>query len=292
MIQGLRDHVEASIATPLIMAGPFAEMAKIHALYLPRATVLEMCLRLAERVPGDIVEFGVASGDSTRVLRKLTKKKIYALDSFEGLNEAFENAGVGAFAGPVPDIPGVNIVKGYFEDTCTEALRATVGRVAFAHLDADLYTSTLVALRWLTPLLCNRSLILFDEFVGGGRAEARAFAQWQGETATSLVRIAEFDREPSGWGEIPDKRVLFQVIKSEPTTWVANTDTFLKARAQPLSSLADSEKIAVNTGDILYARTWELAGDHRKLSEVQLNGGHPLASDWFVYPPHWAERAN
>jgi predicted O-methyltransferase YrrM len=287
MLQGLRDHVDASVATPLMTAGPFARMAKDHARYLTRATVLEMCLRLAESVPGDIVEFGVASGDSTRVIRKLSKKTIYALDSFEGLREAFENAGVGTFAGPVPDIPGVNIVKGYFEDTCTGELRARVGRIAFAHLDADLYSSTLAALRWLTPLLGNRSLILFDEFIGGGRAEARAFADWQGETATSLIRIAEFDREPSGWGEIPDKRVLFQVIVEEPATWIANTETFLKAKPHRTSSLSDSEKVGVKAGDMLYAKSWESEKDHQRLFGAQLNGKSLPESDWFVYPPHW-----
>jgi len=82
-----------------------------------------------------------------------------------------------------------------------------------AHLDADLYSGTLCALRWLTPLLTNGSLLLFDEYLGGGRGEERAFVQWVKETGTKVVMIAEFGRGPSGWGEVPDRRVLFQVVK-------------------------------------------------------------------------------
>jgi hypothetical protein len=268
---------------------PFSRLARDHARYLSRAVVLEVCLRLAEAVPGHVVEFGVADGSSTRVIRQVSTKDIYALDSFEGLREPFENADIGAFAGPVPDIQGVTIVKGYFEETCTDALREKVGRVAFAHLDADLYSSTLCALRWLTPLLGNGSLILFDEFVGGDKAETRAFADWQYETETPVVRIAEFDREPSGWGEVPDKRALFQVIKKQLTSWTPNQATFLKGEAQLSAGLAASEKVEVRLGDVVVAEYRATEGNHVKLVGVKLNG-HPLSkSDWFIYGPHWGK---
>ena len=190
--------------------------------YISRAQLLEMSVRLALRVPGNIVEFGVASGDSTRVIQRTLRacprfnpnrrKTIFALDSFEGLSERFENLPVGAFAGPVPKIPGVVFIKGYFEETCTEALRRRVGRVAFAHLDADLFGSTLCALRWLAPLLNTGSILQFDEFTGGGGAEWRAFEEWRQETGLDLIRIAEVDREPSGGGSTVDRRLVFQVV--------------------------------------------------------------------------------
>lgn len=205
---------------------PWAE-AKSRTNYIRRSMLLELSVRLAVRVPGNIVEFGVATGASTRVIRRALRqfgsrwfaphgrKTIFALDSFEGLQEAFESAAVGTFAGKIPKISGVVFVKGYFEETCTEALQQRVGRVAFAHLDADLYSSTICALRWLTPLLGTGSLLLFDEFIGERQSEARAFDEWRNETSTRLIRIAECDRDPSGWGSIPDRRVLFQVIGPE-----------------------------------------------------------------------------
>lgn len=166
-------------------------------------------------VPGHIVEFGVAKGDSTRILRRalgLSKKRIYACDSFEGLREKFENAEVGTFACKPPRIPGVEIVKGYFEDSLTPELAARVGRVAFASLDADLYSSTICALRWLTPLLGSGSLLLFDEFLGEQKSEKRAFEDWSAETGIRTIKVAEFLREPSGWGTKADTRPLFQVV--------------------------------------------------------------------------------
>jgi hypothetical protein len=192
--------------------------------FLSRDLVLELCVRASLRVPGHIMEFGVASGASTRVIRRTLhkygspwfvpfgRKKIFALDSFEGLREKFENADIGTFAGAVPKMAGVRFVKGYFEDTCTDALRAEVGQVALAHLDADLHSSTLFALRWLVPLLGTGSMLLFDEFTGGDLAEARAFETWRQESGLEVIRLAEFDRDPSGFGTQIDRRALFQVV--------------------------------------------------------------------------------
>jgi hypothetical protein len=188
--------------------------------YFPAALVHELCVRLCVAIPGNIVEFGVASGTSARVFQDTLRrygstKAIFGLDSFKGLREPFENAPVGAFASDPPDVPGIALIIGYFEDTCTTELQQQVGRVALAHLDADLHSSTLTALNWLTPLLGTGSLLLFDEFTGGGLAEASAFEQWRRATGIQVVRIAEFDRTPSGWGSVPDRRLLFQVVGSE-----------------------------------------------------------------------------
>jgi hypothetical protein len=102
---------------------------------VPRDVVLELATRLAFQVPGHIVEFGVYRGRSTRLLRRVlrdlqrgqvrgAKKEIFACDSFCGMPEQFENLEVGALACEVPDIPGVHIVEGYFEDSLTPRSRA------------------------------------------------------------------------------------------------------------------------------------------------------------------------
>jgi hypothetical protein len=201
------------------------EQLKPRVNYPTRADHLRFVMKLVADVPGHVCEFGVAHGGSTRVIqseiRKQSKlpfggRKLYAFDSFEGLREKFENAEVGAFACEVPKIRDVNFVKGYFEDTCTDELRRKIGKVAFAHLDADLYSSTIFVLNWLTPMLSTGSLLLFDEFVGGEQAEARAFYDWLEQSKVTLVRIAEFDRNPSGWGEKLDRRLLYQVVGEEP----------------------------------------------------------------------------
>jgi hypothetical protein len=163
------------------------------------------------------MEFGVAEGSSTRILRRAARshKRLFGCDSFEGLPEKFENAEVGTFACEAPKIAGVEIVKGSFEDSLTHELSSRVGRVALASLDADLYSSTICALRWLTPLLGSGSLLLFDEFLGEKESEKRAFEDWTRETGIKTVLIAEFLREPSGWGLQTDRRPIFQVIGNE-----------------------------------------------------------------------------
>jgi Methyltransferase domain len=180
-------------------------------------------VQLSISVKGSIVEFGVADGSSTRTIRAELRrhqvgrlsgptKRIFACDSFEGLPEKYENAEVGAFAGPVPKIAGVEIVKGYFDVSLTPELAERVGPIALASLDADLYSSTLTALRWMTPLLHTGSLLLFDEYIGEKESEKRAHIDWCVETGIETVTLATFRREPSGWGERPDERVLVQVV--------------------------------------------------------------------------------
>ena len=193
---------------------------------VPRQAVLDLAVRLAHSTDGSIVEFGVAAGQSLRAIQAslvecertqagIRRKQIFGFDSFKGLPEPFERLEVGAFACTPPQIPGVEIVEGFFQDSLTAALAQRVGTVSFAFLDADLYSSTLCALRWLTPLLATGSVLLFDEFLGEKESEKRAFDDWARESGVGAVPIAEFLRNPSGCSEARmDKRVLFQVVGS------------------------------------------------------------------------------
>ncbi len=207
------------------LTGGSWEAIKAKTNFTSRNLVLQMCVGLSLRVPGNIIEFGVAYGGSTRVIREsLTRfsgscddapfrdKKIFALDSFEGLRERYESVEAGHFACEPPQIDGVEIVKGYFEDTLTPELALAVGPVAFAHLDADLYTSTTCALNFLTPLLNSGSLLLFDQYTAGGGQEQRAFEHWREGNAIQTLAVAEFARDPSGGAPKADKRVVYQVL--------------------------------------------------------------------------------
>lgn len=197
-----------------------------HVRFLTREEVLELVVKLSFGVSGEIIEFGVAEGNSTRHIRRVlsalerqqltgTRKKIYACDSFKGLPEKFEKAEVGTFACEPPDIPGVELVIGYFDQSLTPELARRVGSVSFASFDADLYSSTTCALRWITPLLHAGSLLLFDEFLGENESEKKAFEDWSKESGVRTIKIAELAREPSGWGARLDQRVLYQVV-AEP----------------------------------------------------------------------------
>lgn len=187
-----------------------------------REQVLRLAVRSAVRVPGNVVEFGVAQGASTRVLRSelhrmrrerptVGRRQLFACDSFRGLPEQFETLAAGTFACEPPRLRGVELVVGYFHDTLDDTLARRVGRVALASLDADLESSTLCALRWLTSLLEPGSLLLFDEFDGDGGAERRAFEAWSQESGVQAAKVAEFVRPTAGFGSENDRRVLFQV---------------------------------------------------------------------------------
>jgi Macrocin-O-methyltransferase (TylF) len=191
-----------------------------------RAEVLRLAVEASYKVPGNIIEFGVASGDSTRTITKtvrrlersqtgLPAKSVFACDSFEGMPEKYENLEVGHFACKPPKIRGAEIVVGYFDASLTPELAQRVGRVALASLDADLFSSTLCALTWLTPLLGHGSLLLFDEYLGGDEAEKRAHEEWQEVTGVRTEEVGRFPREPAGFGHTPDERVLFQVVKTD-----------------------------------------------------------------------------
>ena len=188
-----------------------------------RAQVLELAVQLARPIPGHIMDFGVWKGHSTRVIRdelwrakvwdrRQRGKRIYACDSFEGLPEPYEHLPAGNFAVPVPTLRRVRIVKGFFNESLTPELATEVGQVSLAHLDADLYSSTICVLDWLTPLLGAGSLLLFDEFLGEDPAEARAFAEWVERSGHDVVLLALFGREPSGKGAQTDRRALFQIV--------------------------------------------------------------------------------
>jgi predicted O-methyltransferase YrrM len=187
-----------------------------------REQVLRLAVRSAVRIDGNVIEFGVGQGASTRVLRselrrlrrqhsKVGSRRLFACDSFRGLPEQFETLVAGTFACEPPRIRGVKFVVGYFADSLDDVLARRVGRVALASLDADLESSTLCALRWLTPLLDQGSLLLFDEFDGDGGAERRAYEVWSQESGVQTTKVAEFIRPTAGFGTESDRRVLFQV---------------------------------------------------------------------------------
>jgi len=143
---------------------------------------------LNEAKNGLFLEFGVYSGKSINYIAKhIDDNIVYGFDSFEGLPEEWrDNYPKGKFH--VEQLPKVEdnvvLVKGWFDKTLEAFLNEHEGKIAFIHMDADLYSSTKYVLE--TILDYNRvhpgTVIQFDEFMNypswETNGEYLAFREW------------------------------------------------------------------------------------------------------------------
>lgn len=155
-------------------------------------------LIVAEDVPGDVVEFGVAAGrwlgsmldnmDATGSIRR-----VWGFDSFEGLPEpdpAMDSQGwtKGQFANQQDIVAGtlrmatrqhLRLVKGWFLDAFSQPDAQSIKSVAYAKIDCDLYQPALECLHFLKGRLSNGAILMFDEWTHSlYEGETRAFAEW------------------------------------------------------------------------------------------------------------------
>ena len=140
-------------------------------------------------VAGDIVECGVGYSRTFQVLACLLKREnnpkrtLFGFDSFEGFPEPTgeDNSlrqptkGEWKVLTPAqlrhillllrlgePFVDSrVRIVKGFFDETLPHA---TLERIAFLHLDVDLYKSYKTCLEHLFPRVVTGGVVLFDEY--------------------------------------------------------------------------------------------------------------------------------
>jgi Methyltransferase domain len=124
------------------------------------------------QISGLWLEFGVSIGMSTATLADCAAAadaRLYGFDSFEGLPEEWvvsddETWSKGAFTGRPSKVPdNVELVDGWFDDTLPRFLETHPGRVAFAHIDCDLYSSTATVFSEIRDRLAVGTVIVFDE---------------------------------------------------------------------------------------------------------------------------------
>jgi len=130
----------------------------------------EMLLDLGKRteIHGLRLEFGVAGGNSIRILASTTPETIYGFDSFEGLPEHWRfDAPKGIFStSPPTDLPSnVKLVQGMFETTLPSFLEEHEESLALLHIDVDLYSSTATIFRHLRNRIVPGTIIIFDEYL-------------------------------------------------------------------------------------------------------------------------------
>jgi hypothetical protein len=141
---------------------------------------------------GLYLEFGVATGGTLRKIAELAPAgTVFGFDSFQGLPEDWRSAYVaGTFAVDAPpEVPGAELVVGWFDETLPGFLAEHPEPVAFLHLDADLYSSTVTVLEALEGRLRPGTVLLFDEyfnFPGWEDHEHRAWVEFVARTGITF----------------------------------------------------------------------------------------------------------
>jgi len=136
-------------------------------------TIVRAVFAVPASVQGCIVEAGCFKGGSTAklsIVAKMTDRKVFAFDSFEGLPDNVENHGLtiygempnflkGRYEGTLDEvkdnvrrfgeIEACEFVKGWFERSMPQFHQP----IAVAFIDVDLVSSTKTCLQYLYPLL-------------------------------------------------------------------------------------------------------------------------------------------
>lgn len=154
------------------------------------------------------VHAGNASGDP--LLNKLSARNLESMrfigfDSFEGLPKASaidvaegQEAwiGEGGFRASLDEVKGllprggvsdgrIELVKGWFNETLNDSTKTALAikSAAIVYVDCDYYESTVPVLEFITDLLVDGSIVIFDDwFLFRGRSdrgEQRAFYEWK-----------------------------------------------------------------------------------------------------------------
>lgn len=130
-------------------------------------------------LPGDVVELGCNHGDTAAVMACVTDKRIWLYDSFDGLPEPqdYEHQANPAMLrrGHMQatedqvrtrfndaNRPQPTIVKGWFKDVRSDQLPE---RIAFAHLDGDLFESITQSLELVYPRLSPGAYCVIDDYL-------------------------------------------------------------------------------------------------------------------------------
>lgn len=145
-------------------------------------------LRIAganNRLPHTYFEFGCHSGRTFSTAMnaanylKMEDCEFHAFDSFGGLPATSNDDGyfeAGTFTTSETDflkiikrrtgenLPSSSLHKGFYSESLTEDLQQSLPKAGLIHVDVDLYSSTIELFNFIKPLLCDGSIVLFDDW--------------------------------------------------------------------------------------------------------------------------------
>lgn len=132
---------------------------------------------ISESLDGDVVEMGVYDGGTAMLMSLLTVKNVYLYDSFQGFpaedTKGKESNGFVPFKFAITedsvlkkylkyDIKKPIIVQSYFDKL---TYKDFPNKIAFAHLDSDIYQSMYDSLKLVYPLVVSGGFILIDDYL-------------------------------------------------------------------------------------------------------------------------------
>jgi len=160
---------------------------------------------------GDYCEFGVFKGYafwkaqniSTQFKDDFTQMRFFGFDSFQGLPEItnpedqtqeevfYQGQYHCSKAGVINNLnsKGVDwertfLIEGFFEDSLTEALKTqyNLEKISIALIDCDLYSSTKDVLKFISDLLIDKTILVFDDWNcfdrDNNRGQRKAFQEF------------------------------------------------------------------------------------------------------------------
>lgn len=164
-------------------------------------------------ISGLFLECGVHTGRSINYLAKiLSNKTIYGFDSFEGLPQEWTGftmqSGDFDLNGELPKVcNNVELHKGLFNNTLPEFLKDKNEKIAFLHVDCDLYQSTADVLNVIYPYLQKGTIIVFDEFFN--------YPNWRNHEFKAFNEFIEKNRIEYKYISIGHLQVGIEIVKLE-----------------------------------------------------------------------------
>lgn len=140
-------------------------------------------------VDGLWLEFGVATGATSEFIinNKNNDKILYGFDWFKGLPEEWKISDknikkkgelFGSRFNVEPNINGLKIINGLFEETLGTFFEKNTENIAYMHIDCDLYSSTKTILKHAKSAIVPGTIIMFDEFYGYDNYREGEYKAW------------------------------------------------------------------------------------------------------------------
>ena len=136
------------------------------------------------KISGCYTEFGVFKGGTMRYMAKRKPTvTFHGFDSFEGLPEDWFGMPLPkssfTLKGGLPKVPlNVSLHKGWFNETLPVWCANYQDKIAFMHIDCDLYSSTVDILENLMNRLQVGTIILFDEYFNYTNWQNHEYKAW------------------------------------------------------------------------------------------------------------------